>query len=201
MPTYQATNSGNSRAMLSNRLSHFFDLRGPSVTIDTACSASTVAFHLACQSLLTGDAEQALVGGSSIIMSPDSQISMSAMGWVCNLVTAETWADIPYSFLSKDGRCHTFSDKAGGYGRSEGAGAILLKPLDAALRDGDPIRAIVRGTSSNQDGKTPGISFPSREAQEDVILRNFRRSRIDPTAIGYHELHGYESYLSQSQQR
>lgn len=163
------------------------------MTIDTACSASTVAFHLACQSLISGDAEQAIVGGSSVILSPDQFISMSAMGYGCRRLLHYKGALADYCvqrFLSSDGRCHTFSDKASGYGRSEGAGCILLKPLDAALRDGDAIRAVVRGTSSNQDGKTPGISFPSQNAQEDAIMRSFSLAGLDPAAVGYHELHG-----------
>lgn len=80
MPSYQATNSGHSRAIVSNRLSYFFDFRGTSVTVDTACSGGLTAFHLACQSIRTGDARQAICGGSSVILSPDLLISLSEMG-------------------------------------------------------------------------------------------------------------------------
>ncbi|KAF2702907.1 putative polyketide synthase [Pleomassaria siparia CBS 279.74] len=173
MPMYQATNAGNSRAILSNRLSYWFDFKGPSVTIDTACSASLVAFHLACQSLRTGDADQAIVGGSSVILNSDLYISMSAMG-----------------FLSPEGRCYSFDERAQGYGRGEGVGCVLIKPLDKALRDGDGIRAIVRNTGSNQDGRTPGITFPSGEAQERLMRAVYEKAGLDPVETTYVEAHG-----------
>ncbi|THW31619.1 polyketide synthase [Aureobasidium pullulans] len=173
MPMYQVTNAGNSRAILSNRLSYFFDFKGPSVTIDTACSASLVAFHLACQSLRTGDAEQAIVGGSSVILNNDLFVSMSAMG-----------------FLSPEGRCYSFDERAEGYGRGEGVGCIMLKPLEHALRDGDTIRAVVRNTGSNQDGKTPGITFPSGDAQTTLIRNVYAKVGLDPSETDYVEAHG-----------
>ncbi|KAI5201833.1 hypothetical protein E4T39_05064 [Aureobasidium subglaciale] len=173
MPMHQATDAGNSRAILPNRLSYFFDFKGPSLTIDTACSASLVSFHLACQSLRTRDAEQAIVGGSSVILNNDLFVSMSAMG-----------------FLFFEGRCYSFDERAEGYGRGEGVGCIMLKLLEYVLRDGDTIRAVVRNTGSNQDGKTPGITFPSGDAQTTLIRTVYAKVGLDPSETNYVEAHG-----------
>ncbi|KAH8817121.1 putative polyketide synthase [Xylogone sp. PMI_703] len=168
---YHATGSINS--ILANRLSWFFDLKGPSVMLDTACSSSLVAFHLACQSLRTGEATSAIVGGCNLILNPDFFILLSGPG-----------------FLGPDGKCHTFDSSANGYGRGEGVASIILKPLDTALRDNDPIRAIVRGTATNHDGKTPGISLPSQKAQEDLIRSAYHSAGLDMSDTGYFEAHG-----------
>ncbi|KAI0009070.1 putative polyketide synthase [Xylariaceae sp. FL0662B] len=173
MPFYQATSSGHSRAIIANRLSYFFNLRGPSATIDTACSSSLVALHLACQSLRTGESKQALVAGANVILSHEMTISMTMM-----------------RFLSPDGRCYSFDDRANGYARGEGVGCVFLKPLKDAIRDGDPIRAIIRNTGSNQDGKTPGITLPSREAQEELIRSVYEKANIDPAVTSFVECHG-----------
>ncbi|KAK6211719.1 polyketide synthase [Colletotrichum tabaci] len=173
MPVYQATNSGYSRAIISNRLSHFFDFRGSSVTIDTACSGGLTALHLACQSIRAGEVRQAVCGGSSVILHPDQFISLSAM-----------------RFLSPEGRCYSFDERASGYARGEGVGCVLLKRLDHALADKDPIRAVVRMTGSNQDGRTPGISFPSRVAQMALIKSVYERAGLDPLQTSYIEAHG-----------
>ena len=113
-PKYQST--GASQTMLSNRLSYFFDMEGPSITLDTACSSVLVAVHLACQSLRTGESSTAVVGGSNLILSPDIQIKMSDM-----------------HFLIPDSILYAFDERANGYARGEGVGAVLLKPLDLAL--------------------------------------------------------------------
>ncbi|KAE8386150.1 hypothetical protein BDV23DRAFT_187535 [Aspergillus alliaceus] len=173
VPLYQATGSGHSRAILSNRLSYFYDFHGPSVTIDTACSASLVALHMACQSLRTGESEQAIVAGVNVILSHEMSISMSRM-----------------RFFSPDGRCHTFDDRANGYGRGEGVGCVLLKPLSVALRDADPIRGIIRSTGINQDGKTAGITLPNPSAQEALLRHVYNAAALDPISTDYVECHG-----------
>ncbi|MCJ1384009.1 hypothetical protein MMC17_007124 [Xylographa soralifera] len=168
---YHAT--GNGMAMLSNRISWFFDLKGPSVSLDTACSSSMVALHLACQSLLSGEASQAIVGGTNLILSPDIMITMCAL-----------------HFLSPDGKSQSFDHKANGYSRGEGFASVILKPLDAALRDNDVIRAVIRGTALNQDGKTPGITLPSVQAQEQLIRTAYQNAGLDMSETGYFEAHG-----------
>ncbi|CAG8003769.1 unnamed protein product [Penicillium olsonii] len=173
VPMYQCTNAGQSRAMTANRLSYFFDLKGPSVTVDTACSGSLVALHLACQSIQTGDASTAIAAGVNLILSHEFMSTMSMM-----------------RFLSPDGRCHTFDEKANGYARGEAVGCLILKPLAKALHDGDTIRAVIRGTGSNQDGRTAGIALPNRVAQENLIRSVYRRTGLDPAETDFVEAHG-----------
>ncbi|OOF92089.1 hypothetical protein ASPCADRAFT_509568 [Aspergillus carbonarius ITEM 5010] len=159
---------------LANRISFEFDLKGPSITYKTACSSSLVALHEACQAIQSGDCSSAIVGGSSIIFSPTMSVTMSD-----NLV------------LAPDGRCKTFDASADGYGRGEGINAIYIKPLDVAIRDGDPIRAIIRSTATNSDGKTPNISTPDRQSQETLIRRAYSRAGIsDPCRTALFECHG-----------
>lgn len=122
---YQSTGCGNS--MLSNRLSWFFDLRGPSFSIDTACSSSMVALHEACRDILDGTTSMGVVAGSSLILVPNLWRALSSQ-----------------RFLSPDGACHSFDSQANGYGRGEGFGVIIVKPLEDALRDNDVIRAVIR---------------------------------------------------------
>ena len=171
LPRYFMT--GNGAAMVSNRLSHFFDLRGTSATIDTGCSTGLTALHLACQSLRTGEATQSVVGGVNVMLNPDMFVSMSNLG-----------------LLGPDGRSYTFDHRGKGYGRGEGVSTLLLKPLDDALRDGDPVRAVIRETALNQDGKTPTITSPSQEAQEDLIRTCYRNAGLDPLDTAYVEAHG-----------
>jgi acyl transferase domain-containing protein/NADPH:quinone reductase-like Zn-dependent oxidoreductase/ubiquinone/menaquinone biosynthesis C-methylase UbiE len=171
LPRYFMT--GNGAAMVSNRLSHFFDLRGASATIDTGCSTGLTALHLACQSIRTGEATMSVVGGVNVMLNPDMFISMSNLG-----------------LLGPDGRSYTFDHRGKGYGRGEGVSTLLLKPLEDALRDGDPIRAVIRETALSQDGKTPTITSPSREAQEDLIRLCHQNAGLDPLEISYAEAHG-----------
>ncbi|KAJ5170061.1 Acyl transferase/acyl hydrolase/lysophospholipase [Penicillium coprophilum] len=173
VPMYQCTNAGQSRAMTANRLSYFFDLKGPSVTVDTACSGSLVALHLACQSLQTGDASIAIAAGVNLILSHEFMSTMSMM-----------------KFLSSDGRCHTFDEKANGYARGEAAGCLILKPLAKALHDHNEIRAVIRGTGSNQDGRTAGITLPNGAAQESLIRTVYARANLDPLETDFVEAHG-----------
>jgi acyl transferase domain-containing protein len=169
----QNTAAGMMMTMLSNRISHTYDLRGPSLSIDTACSSSLVAFHYACQDLWRGDCEMAIVGGSNIMLRPEYPMGMCKG-----------------HFLARDGECKSFDERGDGYGRGEGAAAILLKPLDAAIANGDPIIATVVGTGANQDGHTPGISMPSGPAQRELIQQVCSKYEIDPSTIRYVECHG-----------
>ena len=169
---YQATGSGSS--MLSNRISHFYDLRGPSLTVDTACSSGLYAFHLACQSLLLGESEMSLVCGSNTYITPECMsFPLSNAG-----------------FLSPDGRSYSFDHRANGYGRGEGYGFILLKPLAHALRDGDVIRGVVRATGVNQDGRTPSITQPSQDAQVELIQKTYENGGLDLANTDFVEAHG-----------
>ncbi|KAK3682255.1 polyketide synthase [Podospora appendiculata] len=139
----------------------------------TACSSSMVAIHLACQSLRAGESSSALVGGCHLNMLPEFWISFAT----CRL-------------LSDTGRSFSFDNRGTGFGRGEGCGMIVLKPLDQAIRDNDPIRAVIAGTGLNQDGKTPGITMPNGAAQEDLMRQVYRNAGLDPDKCGFVEAHG-----------
>lgn len=171
LPRYAAT--GNGPTMIANRISHFFDLRGPSITVDTACSTAMAALHVACQTLQSGDADMAVVGGTNLLLHPGAAIGLSTLG-----------------FLAASGKSYSFDSRAGGYGRGEGVGCLIVKPLDAAIRSGDPIRAVIHGTAMNQDGKTPTISSPSQTAQEELIRQCYESAGIDVKDTPYVEAHG-----------
>ncbi|KAJ6789982.1 hypothetical protein PWT90_02938 [Aphanocladium album] len=164
---------GTGPSILSNRLSYVFDLKGPSFTLDTACSSSLVAVHLACQSIRAGESKMAIVGATQAILNPDTMIGMSNL-----------------HFLSPDARCHAFDSRANGYARGEGMAALILKPLHDAIRDGDTIRSVVRGTAVNSNGKGPGITVPSRESQVALIRTAYEQANCDPALTQYCEAHG-----------
>lgn len=168
-----STPTGVSMTMLAARLSYAFDWRGPSLTMDTACSSSLVAFHHACAAVSRGECDAAVAGGVNVMTNPVTTILMSKG-----------------QFLSPDARCKSFDHRANGYARGEGAGLLVLKRLSAAQRDGDRIRAVVRGTAVNQDGRTPGITVPSADAQRAVIRRACASGGVDPASVGYYEAHG-----------
>ncbi|TVP78024.1 MAG: SDR family NAD(P)-dependent oxidoreductase [Puniceicoccaceae bacterium] len=159
--------------ILANRLSYAFNLRGPSFTLDTACSSSLVALHCACQSLRSGETTMALAGGVNVMMRPEFPIMMSKG-----------------RFLSDHANCRAFDASAAGYVRGEGAAMLLLKPLEAALADGDSIHAVIEGTGVNQDGRTPGISLPNSEAQEALMREVYTQAGVAPAAVDYLEAHG-----------
>ncbi|MBU3066322.1 SDR family NAD(P)-dependent oxidoreductase [Nocardia sp. NEAU-G5] len=167
------TPTSSSHTLLSARIAYLLDLHGPTMTIDTACSSSLVALHQAVQSLALGECESAIVGGTNAMLQPETFISMCKG-----------------HFLSADGRCKSFDATADGYGRGEGAGAVILKPLEAAVRDGDRIYAVIRGTGVNQDGRTLAIPVPNPVAQEDLARRVRTQAGIAPEDIGYVEAHG-----------
>ncbi|KAJ5503012.1 Acyl transferase/acyl hydrolase/lysophospholipase [Penicillium fimorum] len=165
--------TGVTNAILSNRVSWFFDFKGPSMTIDTACSSSLVALHLAVQSLRAKETSMAVVSGVSILENPVETIGMSHHG-----------------LLGPQGRSFSFDSRAEGYARGEGVGTVVVKPLSVAIRDGDTIRAVIRETGVNQDGRTPGITVPSADAQERLIREVYWRAGLDLEATRFVEAHG-----------
>lgn len=169
-PLYLVTGTGP--AIASNRVSYTFNLRGPSFTVDTGCSSSLVALHQAVQSLRAGETKQCFVGGVNLLLDPQRFVYQSRL-----------------KMFSKEGRSFAFDDRANGYGRGEGCTGVLLKPLSAALRDGDHIRAVIRNSVLNQDGRTPGISVPSAVAQKEAIRRAYRQAKLALRA-DYVEAHG-----------
>lgn len=169
-PRYLAT--GTPICMAANRISYFFNLSGPSMSIDTACSSTMAAFHQAVRTLQHGDSRMAVVCGAKLILSPDMFMPSSELG-----------------FLSPTGRCHTFDASADGYGRGEGVVALLLKSLSEAISDRDPIRAVIKGTRLNQDGKTQGITLPSADAQKRNMQSLYEELGIPPASIQYLEAH------------
>jgi acyl transferase domain-containing protein/thioesterase domain-containing protein/SAM-dependent methyltransferase len=164
---------GNDTAILAARISYLLNLRGPSLALNTACSSSLVAVHLAAQAISSGECEMALAGGVCLFVSPGFYLSAST-------------ADM----LSPDGECFAFDERANGFVPGEGVGVVVLKDLDAALRDGDDIRGVLIGSAINQDGKTNGITAPSARAQHAVHLAAYRAAGITPDTIGMVEAHG-----------
>ena len=171
MPKYTMTGTGT--AIAANRISYTFDLRGPSLTLDTGCSGSMVALHQACQSLRTKESDMGLIGATNLILSPEPIAAMSNL-----------------QVLNKEGQSHPFDTRGKGYGRGEGSATLVLKRLSDALEHGDPIRAVIRGTCINQDGKTNGITLPSAEAQEAMIRKTYRLAGLDPRDTAFFEAHG-----------
>ncbi|EGE80204.2 polyketide synthase, variant 2 [Blastomyces dermatitidis ATCC 18188] len=165
--------TGSEQSIISNRVSWFYDFHGPSVTIDTACSSGLVSLHLAAQSLKSGDSEMAVVTGGSVISHVGDIIAFSHSG-----------------VLGASGKCFTFDHRAEGYARGEGVGTVIVKRLSDALRDGNTIRAVIRGTLVNQDGRTPGISLPSAQAQEALIRHLYSNAKLDPRDTMFVEAHG-----------
>lgn len=164
---------GNARSIAAGRLAYFFGLQGPVIQLDTACSSSLVAAHLGVASLRTGESDIALVGGVNLILSPISSINR------CRLKA-----------LSKQGRCKTFDATADGYVQGEGCGILVLKRLSDALKNNDPVLAVIRGTAVNHDGASAGLTVPNPEAQEQVILSALKQANLSPEAIDYIETHG-----------
>jgi acyl transferase domain-containing protein/acyl carrier protein len=169
---------GMANSVVSNRISYFFDLRGPSLTLDTACSGSLVAIHLACQSLRSGECALALAGGVSVNLLPNGNVFFSKAG-----------------ILSPTGRCKPFDSRADGIVRSEGAGVVVLKLLSQAQEDGDRIYAVIRGSAVNQDGRSNGLMAPNGLAQEAVLRKAYEMAGISPALVQYIETHGTGTQL------
>ncbi len=169
---YYAT--GNAASIASNRLSYCLDLRGVCLTLDTACSSSLVALHLACQSLLRGEsAPVALAAGVNLMLSARSTLQMAQLG-----------------VLAPDGHCRSFGAAASGTVRGEGGCLVVLKRLEDALRDGDAIHAVIRGTAVNQDGRSNGLTAPNRWAQESVLRQAYQQAGVVPSRVQFIEAHG-----------
>jgi acyl transferase domain-containing protein/surfactin synthase thioesterase subunit len=164
---------GNITNIASGRISYVFGFQGPALSIDTACSSSLVAIHLACESIKRGECEMALAGGVSLMISPVVFQSL------CKLRA-----------LAVDGRCKSFDAAGDGYGRGEGCGIVVLKRLSAAQKDGDPVLAVIRGSSVNQDGTGSGLTVPNGHAQKELIVATMAKAKITPEAIQYFEAHG-----------
>ena len=165
--------SGGVASVAVGRLSYLFGLDGPAVAVDTACSSSLVAVHLAVQALRTGDVRAALAGGVYTVLDPHLSVGLSKL-----------------HMLAPDGRCKTFDARADGFVQGEGCGLVLLKRLDDALADGDPIRAVIRGCAVNQDGRSGSLTAPSQRAQVRVMSDALRDAGLSPAAVGYVETHG-----------
>jgi acyl transferase domain-containing protein/surfactin synthase thioesterase subunit len=168
---YMAT--GNAFSIAANRLSYLFDLRGPSMAIDTACSSSLVATHLACQSLRSGESNLALAGGVNLLLSPELTIILSQA-----------------QMMSADGRCKTFDARANGYVRGEGCGIVVLKRLSDAVRDGDQILSVIKGSAINQDGRSNGLTAPNGLSQQALLQQAIANAELKPAQISYVEAHG-----------
>ena len=167
------TGINSSQTILSARLAYFFDFKGPCLTVDTACSSSLVAIHLACQNLWNRTCVMALAGGVNAMLVPEPMIAMSKG-----------------HFLNPEGYCRSFDADAKGYVRGEGAGMVILKPLSLALRDQDPIYALIRGTGINHDGHTNGLALPNPEAQKTLIASVLQQAQVPSSDIQYIEAHG-----------
>ncbi len=165
--------TGTSPSIAANRISYSFDLHGPSLAVDTACSSALVALDLACAALRAGTIPLALVGSANLILDPTLYVSFTQS-----------------RMLAADGLCKAFDDAADGFARGEGAGLVVLKRAADALRDGDPVLALVRGSAVNQDGQSNGLTAPSGVAQAAVIARALARAGADPARVGFVEAHG-----------
>ena len=167
------TGTGTSHSVISGRISYLYDLQGPNISLDTACSSSLVATHLATQSLRNGECDLAMAGGVNVMLTPHFTVAASRM-----------------RMMAPDGRCKAFDSRADGFVRSEGCGAVVLKRLPDALRDGDPILAVIRGSAINQDGHSNGLTAPNGLSQQDVIRRALENAGVQPEQVSYVETHG-----------
>ncbi|MCP4987962.1 MAG: SDR family NAD(P)-dependent oxidoreductase [Colwellia sp.] len=161
------------RGMAAGRLAYVYDLKGPAMQLDTACSSSLLAVHQACQSLRAGECSLSLAGGVNLMLSPEITIGL------CKLKA-----------VAADERCKTFDTHADGYVRGEGCGIVVLKRMSDAVKDGDRILAVIRGSAVNHDGRSNGLTAPNGAAQEAVIRKALENSQVDPLDIQYVETHG-----------
>ncbi len=171
--------TGNASSIIANRVSYFFDFRGPSVAVDTACSSSLVAVHQGVKALRSGEADVVLAGGVNALITPLVTVGFDEVGGV----------------LAPDGRIKSFSQDANGYSRSEGGGMLVLKRLSDARRDGDPIMAIIAGSAVNHDGRSNGLLAPNPDAQAEVLRKAYKDAGIDPRSVDVIEAHGTGTIL------
>ena len=160
-------------APIPNRVSYFCDFHGPSMAVDTVCSSSLTAIHLALESIHRGESEVALAGGVNLSLHPAKYLSYGLM-----------------DMHSSDGRCRSFGDSGDGYVSGEGIGVVLLKPLQRALDDGDHIYALVKGSTINHGGTASGINVPNPVAQSAMIMDCLNRTGVSASSISYVEAHG-----------
>ncbi|KAH1303021.1 Non-reducing polyketide synthase pyr2, partial [Aspergillus fumigatus] len=176
LPAYMVT--GNSPSIMANRISYYFDWRGPSMTVDTGCSSSLLAVHLGVEALQNDDCSLAVAVGSNLILSPNAYI-----------------ADSKTRMLSPTGRSRMWDSQADGYARGEGVASVVLKRLRDAIVDGDPIECVIRASGANSDGRTMGITMPNAQAQHALILQTYARAGLSPQErptdrCQYFEAHG-----------
>ena len=167
------TNTGGTLSIAANRISYFLDLKGPSIAVDTACSSSLTAVHLACRDLQAGTCTAALAGGANLLLTPQTSRGFEQA-----------------QMLSPDGRCRAFDQGANGYGRSDGAGIVVLKRLTDAVADGDAVYAVIHGSAINQDGRSRGLTVPGQSAQEAVIEAAARAGGVSAAQLAFVEAHG-----------
>ncbi|MBB4853821.1 polyketide synthase 13 [Mycobacteroides chelonae] len=171
--------TGNASSIIANRVSYFFDFRGPSVAVDTACSSSLVAVHQGVKALRSGEADVVVAGGVNALITPLVTVGFDEVGGV----------------LAPDGRIKSFSQDANGYSRSEGGGMLVLKRLSDARRDGDPIMAIIAGSAVNHDGRSNGLLAPNPDAQAEVLRKAYKDAGINPRNVDVIEAHGTGTIL------
>ncbi|WP_329101430.1 acyltransferase domain-containing protein [Micromonospora sp. NBC_01699] len=172
------TATGSFGSIVANRVSYVYDLRGPSYTMDAVCSSSLLAVHQACESLRSGDCTMALAGGAGLFLKPEGFVWFTKLG-----------------VMAPDGRCKAFDAQGDGIVLGEGVAAVVLKTLSRALADGDPIHALLRGSAVAQDGRSNGLTAPSRLSQEAMLREAYERSGVDPAAVQYVEAHGTGTIL------
>lgn len=171
--------TGTASSIIANRVSYFYDFRGPSESIDTACSSSLVAAHQGVRALRSGEIDMAIVGGVNAMVTPIVTIGFDEVGGV----------------LAPDGRCKSFSSDANGYARSEGGGMLVLKRVSDARRDGDEIIAVIAGSAVNHDGRSNGMLAPNPDAQAAVLRKAYKDAGINPRDVDYIEAHGTGTIL------
>jgi len=171
--------TGTASSIIANRVSYFYDFRGPSVAVDTACSSSLVAVHQGVKALQSGEADVVVAGGVNALVTPAVTLGFDEVGGV----------------LAADGRIKSFSSDADGYARSEGGGMLVLKRLDDARRDGDEIIAVIAGSAINHDGRSNGMLAPNPDAQAEVLRKAYRDAGINPRTVDYIEAHGTGTIL------
>ncbi|MFC9550742.1 polyketide synthase Pks13 [Rhodococcus sp. NPDC056960] len=170
--------TGTSTSIVANRVSYFYDFRGPSIALDTACSSSLVAVHQAVRSLRSGESDLALAGGVNMLVAPPATLGFDQLG-----------------VMAPNGRIKAFSSDADGMIRAEGGGLVVLKRLEDAERDGDEILAVIAGSAVNQDGRSNGLAAPNPDAQADVLRHAYRDAGINPAGVDYIEAHGTGTIL------
>ncbi|PKM94957.1 MAG: hypothetical protein CVU84_08515 [Firmicutes bacterium HGW-Firmicutes-1] len=167
------TSTGSAHSVLANRISYLLNIHGPSEPIDTACSSSLTAVHRAVEAIRQGYCDMAIAGGVNVLVTPENYIAFNKAG-----------------MLSEDGRCKTFDKSANGYVRGEGSGALLLKPLSHAIKDGNHIYGLIKGSEINHGGHVSSLTTPNPNAQAEVIYKAWKKAGVDPSTIEYIEAHG-----------